>query len=146
MTLQELANQYLGADQNDVAAIARKNFDWIAQVIGRATNNAEAGVSAAITIFSSFIAADGKVTIEEWSEFQYIFQLDMGDEEQKALLAQCENKDIFNFTKKIMKSFDDEMRKNIIVFGLSVCCIDRCFGDLEADYIHDLIKIRESMI
>ena len=146
MTLGELADQYLGADKNDVAAIARKNFRWIAKTVGDAVGNEEAGICAAITIFSSFVTADGKLTEEEWAEFQYIFQLDMGDDEQRALLAQCEEKSIFDFTKKTMRSFDDEMRKNIIVFGLAVCCIDDLFSDPEADYIHDLIKIRESMM
>ena len=99
MTLGELADQYLGADKNDVAEIARKNFKWIACELGKAFKDQETGVLAAMEIFASFIAADGKIAKGEWIEFQYVFQLDMGDDEAKALLEQCENKDVFNYTK-----------------------------------------------
>ena len=146
MTLRELINQYLGADKEDVAQVARKNFRWIADTIGKHLNDEKMGVNAAICIFSSFVAADGKVTEEEWASFQYIFQVQMGDDECKALVKQCEEKGIYEFTKTTMRTFDDEMRKNIIVFGLAICAIDDCFSDDEFNFISDLIKLRESMM
>lgn len=145
MTLQELANQYLGADQDDVAEVARRNFGYIVDRVGKRLDDPKAGMVTAIKIFASFVAADGKIAQDEWVTFQYIFQTEMGDDEAKMLLEQCEDKDIYDFAKTTMKAFDDEMRKNIIVFGLAVCAIDKCFSQEEFDYVLDLIKLRESM-
>lgn len=144
MTLQEIAKQYIDADIQNVAEISRSKFEYIVKRIDEREMTENAGFEGALRILATFIIGDGHFEESELALFNFIFNYKAKYEQVVSLLRDYENRESFQYVFDVMNSYDDEMRKNIIVFGLTVFTIDKKFSEPEEHYIQDLIKNRES--
>ena len=120
---------YLGYVNDTPESLAKQAKDFfleICKAFSEKTNDPKKAFLFGITLFASYIDADGTISREEWALFNYIFNVEEATnyESIEQLVENFRKYSSYDELDAIIDQCDTDLKSTIIKFGLCVCAID----------------------
>lgn len=138
--LREALQQIVNLSEEDKLRLAFDSMKGLAPEITKIVESDNIAV-AILSIFATSVAADGKLTGEEYSlvnAFLKLFKIEMDDEKMVAMLKDLSSDEAYRAVLSLSKVLSEQGQAYLVSLVAVICAIDDRIDSSEIKYISDL--------
>ncbi len=138
--LREALQQIVNLSEEDKIRLAFDSMKGLAPEITKIVESDNIAV-AILSIFATSVAADGKLTGEEYSlvhAFLKLFKIEMDDEKMVAMLKDLSSDEAYRAVLSLSKVLSEQGQAYLVSLVAVICAIDDRIDSSEIKYISDL--------
>lgn len=138
--LREALQQIVNLSEDDKLRLAFDSMKGLAPEITKIVESDNIAV-AILSIFATSVAADGKLTGEEYSlvhAFLKMFKIEMDDERMVAMLKDLSSDEAYRAVLSLSKVLSEQGQAYLVSLVAVICAIDDRIDSSEIKYISDL--------
>ena len=138
--LREALQQIVNLSEDDKLRLAFDSMKGLAPEITKVVESDNIAV-AILSIFATSVAADGKLTGEEYSlvhAFLKLFKIEMDDEKMVAMLKDLSSDEAYRAVLSLSKILSEQGQAYLVSLVAVICAIDDRIDSSEITFISDL--------
>ncbi len=138
--LREALQQIVNLSEEDKIRLAFDSMKGLAPEITKIVESDNIAV-AILSIFATSVAADGKLTGEEYSlvhAFLKLFKIEMDDEKMVAMLKDLSSDEAYRAVLSLSKILSEQGQAYLVSLVAVICAIDDRIDSSEITFISDL--------
>ena len=138
--LREALQQIVNLSEEDKIRLAFDSMKGLAPEITKIVESDNIAV-AILSIFATSVAADGKLTGEEYSlvhAFLKLFKIEMDDEKMVAMLKDLSSDEAYRAVLSLSKILSEQGQAYLVSLVAVICAIDDRIDSSEVTFISDL--------
>ncbi|WP_405344478.1 hypothetical protein [Ruminococcus sp.] len=138
--LREALQQIVNLSEEDKIRLAFDSMKGLAPEITKIVESDNIAV-AILSIFATSVAADGKLTGEEYSlvhAFLKLFKIEMDDEKMVAMLKDLSSDEAYRAVLSLSKVLSEQGQAYLVSLVAVICAIDDRIDSSEITFISDL--------
>lgn len=138
--LREALQQIVNLSEEDKIRLAFDSMKGLAPEITKIVESGNIAV-AILSIFATSVAADGKLTGEEYSlvhAFLKLFKIEMDDEKMVAMIKDLSSDEAYRAVLSLSKVLSEQGQAYLVSLVAVICAIDDRIDSSEITFISDL--------
>lgn len=138
--MREALQQIVNLSEEDKIRLAFDSMKGLAPEITKIVESDNIAV-AILSIFATSVAADGKLTGEEYSlvhAFLKLFKIEMDDEKMVAMLKDLSSDEAYRAVLSLSKILSEQGQAYLVSLVAVICAIDDRIDSSEITFISDL--------
>ena len=138
--LREALQQIVNLSEDDKIRLAFDSMKGLAPEITKIVESVNIAV-AILSIFATSVAADGKLTGEEYSlvhAFLKLFKIEMDDEKMVAMIKDLSSDEAYRAVLSLSKVLSEQGQAYLVSLVAVICAIDDRIDSSEITFISDL--------
>ena len=138
--LREALQQIVNLSEDDKIRLAFDSMKGLAPEITKIVESGNIAV-AILSIFATSVAADGKLTGEEYSlvhAFLKLFKIEMDDEKMVAMIKDLSSDEAYRAVLSLSKVLSEQGQACLVSLVAVICAIDDRIDSSEITFISDL--------
>ncbi|MBQ1474088.1 MAG: hypothetical protein II698_05085 [Ruminococcus sp.] len=138
--LREALQQIVNLSEDDKIRLAFDSMKGLAPEITKIVESGNIAV-AILSIFATSVAADGKLTGEEYSlvhAFLKLFKIEMDDEKMVAMIKDLSSDEAYRAVLSLSKVLSEQGQAYLVSLVAVICAIDDRIDSSEITFISDL--------
>jgi uncharacterized tellurite resistance protein B-like protein len=138
--LREALQQIVNLSEEDKIRLAFDSMKGLAPEITKIVESGNIAV-AILSIFATSVAADGKLTGEEYSlvhAFLKLLKIEMDDEKMVAMIKDLSSDEAYRAVLSLSKVLSEQGQAYLVSLVAVICAIDDRIDSSEIKYISDL--------
>ena len=138
--LREALQQIVNLSEDDKIRLAFDSMKGLAPEITKIVESGNIAV-AILSIFATSVAADGKLTGEEYSlvhAFLKLFKIEMDDEKMVAMIKDLSSDEAYRAVLSLSKILSEQGQAYLVSLVAVICAIDDRIDSSEITFISDL--------